>query len=97
MCNAGRNLCRQISFKAEEWEGDLAGISSQEGFSSFQRRREKNRDRERINDTCLLKPLMEDSLRRPIKLAVLLFHFLTGSYLRLSCQPRHLCISALEG
>lgn len=23
MCNAGRNLCRQISFKAEEWEGDL--------------------------------------------------------------------------
>lgn len=96
MCDAGRTLYRQISFKAAEWKGIFAGILIPECFSSFQRKERKKRDGERTIDTCLLKPLMEDSPRRPVELEILLLHFLTASCLCLSCQPRHLCILALK-
>lgn len=93
MCDAGRTLYRQISFKAAEWKGIFAewnvSVLSKE-------RRGKKRDGERTIDTCLLKPLMEDSPRRPVELEILLLHFLTASCLCLSCQPRHLCILALK-
>lgn len=43
MCDAGRTLYRQISFKAAEWKGIFAGILIPECFSSFQRKERKKK------------------------------------------------------